>query len=88
MPKLTIELDSETHKILKESARRDERSLTQYIQRVLRQNAGTLVVNDTDLLTNQSLDTNKNDSNSTTVSAVKRRTIGDEERRYDSKWDY
>lgn len=88
MPKLTIELDSETHKILKESARRDERSLTQYIQRVLRQNAGTLVVNDTDLSTNQPLDTNKNDSNSTTVSAVKRRTIGDEERRYDSKWDY
>ena len=88
MPKLTIELDSETHKILKESARKDERSLTQYIQRVLRQNAGTLVINDTDLLTNQSLDTNKNDSNSTTVSAVKRRTIGDEERRYDSKWDY
>lgn len=88
MPKLTIELDSETHKILKENARKDERSLTQYIQRVLRQNAGTLVVNDTDLLTNQSLDTNKNDSNSTTVSTVKRRTIGDEERRYDSKWDY
>lgn len=88
MPKLTIELDSETHKILKENARKDERSLTQYIQRVLRQNAGTLVVNDTDLSTNQPLDTNKNDSNNTTISTVKRRTIGDEERRYDSKWDY
>ena len=88
MPKLTIELDSETHKILKENARKDERSLTQYIQRVLRQNAGTVVVNDTDLSTNQPLDTNKNDSNNTTISTVKRRTIGDEERRYDSKWDY
>ena len=44
MPKFTIELDSETHRILKENARRDERSLTQYMQRILRQSAGTLKV--------------------------------------------
>ena len=44
MAKLTIELDSETHAKLKELARKDERSLTQYIQRLLRQCAGTLIV--------------------------------------------
>ena len=44
MPKFTIELDSETHRILKENARKDERSLTQYMQRILRQSAGTLKV--------------------------------------------
>ena len=44
MAKLTIELDSETHLKLKELARTEERSLTQYIQRLLRQCAGTLVV--------------------------------------------
>lgn len=45
MPKFTIELDSETHRILKENARKDERSLTQYMQRILRQSAGTLTIN-------------------------------------------
>ena len=44
MPKFTIELDSETHRILKENARKDERSLTQYMQRILRQSAGTLKI--------------------------------------------
>ena len=44
MAKLTIELDAETHQNLKHLAVKDERSLTQYIQRVLRQHAGTLVV--------------------------------------------
>ena len=48
MPKFTIELDSETHRILKENARKDERSLTQYMQRILRQSAGTLTINTID----------------------------------------
>lgn len=47
MAKLTIELDTKTHQNLKELAIKDERSLTQYIQRVLRQHAGTLIVNTT-----------------------------------------
>lgn len=42
MPKLMIELDDETNMKLKELARIDERSLTRYIQRVLRMHAGTL----------------------------------------------
>ena len=46
MAKLTIELDPETHENLKKLARKDERSLTQFIQRTLRQTAGTLVIND------------------------------------------
>ena len=47
MAKLTIELDPETHQQLKQLATKDERSLTQYIGRVLRNHAGTLVVNTT-----------------------------------------
>lgn len=42
MSKLTIEIDSDTHARLKKLALSDERSLTQYIGRVLRQHAGTL----------------------------------------------
>lgn len=45
MAKLTIELDPETHQRLKQLATKDERSLTQYIGRVLRQHAGTLTTN-------------------------------------------
>lgn len=45
MAKLTIELDPETHQQLKQLATKDERSLTQYIQRTLRQHAGTLTTN-------------------------------------------
>ena len=51
MSKLTIELDTETHSNLKELARKDERSLTQYIGRVLRQHAGTLTTNTTTMTT-------------------------------------
>lgn len=51
MAKLTIELDPDTHDILKQLAVKDERSLTQYIQRTLRQHAGTLVVNTTTMTT-------------------------------------
>ena len=47
MSKLTIDLDPETHQSLRELARKDERSLTQYIQRTLRQHAGTLVATTT-----------------------------------------
>ena len=47
MAKLTIELDPETHQRLKQLATKDERSLTQYIGRVLRKHAGTLTTNNT-----------------------------------------
>ena len=49
MAKLTIELDPETHQRLKQLATKDERSLTQYIGRVLRQHAGTLTTNTTEI---------------------------------------
>jgi hypothetical protein len=42
MSKLTINIDAETHASLKRLAELDERSLTQYIGRVLRHHAGTL----------------------------------------------
>ena len=48
MAKLTIELDPETHQQLKRLATEDERSLTQYIGRVLRKHAGTLTTNTTE----------------------------------------
>lgn len=48
MAKLTIELDPETHQQLKRLATKDERSLTQYIGRVLRKHAGTLTTNTTE----------------------------------------
>lgn len=48
MAKLTIELDPETHQQLKQLATKDERSLTQYIGRVLRKHAGTLTTNTTE----------------------------------------
>lgn len=51
MAKLTIELDPETHQQLKRLATKDERSLTQYIGRVLRQHAGTLTTNTTTMTT-------------------------------------
>ena len=74
MPKFTIELDSETHRILKENARKDERSLTQYMQRILRQSAGTLKVNtinsqltiSNNTITQQSNQNNSAINNSTT----------------------
>lgn len=49
MAKLTIELDPETHQQLKQLATKDERSLTQYIGRVLRQHAGTLTTDTTEI---------------------------------------
>ena len=51
MAKLTIELDPETHQQLKRLAAKDERSLTQYIGRVLRKHAGTLTTNTTTMTT-------------------------------------
>lgn len=51
MAKLTIELDPETHQQLKQLATKDERSLTQYIGRVLRQHAGTLTTTTTTVTT-------------------------------------
>ena len=63
MPKFTIELDSETHRILKENARKDERSLTQYMQRILRQSAGTLTINTIDPQLNTSNNTMTQQSN-------------------------
>lgn len=47
MPKFTIEIDTTTHQILKQRAKEDERSLTQYMQRILRQSAGTLIISTT-----------------------------------------
>lgn len=73
MPKFTIELDSETHRILKENARKDERSLTQYIQRILRQSAGTLTINtiDSQLTTsNNTMTQQSNQNNSTTTNTI------------------
>lgn len=69
MPKFTIELDSETHRILKENARKDERSLTQYMQRILRQSAGTLTVNTTDpqLTTSNNTMTQQSNQNSSAI---------------------
>ena len=73
MPKFTIELDSETHRILKENARKDERSLTQYMQRILRQSAGTLTINtiDSQLTTsNNTMTQQSNQNNSTTTNTI------------------
>lgn len=69
MPKFTIELDSETHRILKENARKDERSLTQYMQRILRQSAGTLKIDTIDpqlTTSNNTMTQQSNQINSTT----------------------
>ena len=69
MPKFTIELDSETHRILKENAKKDERSLTQYMQRILRQSAGTLKVDTIDpqlTISNNTMTQQSNQINSTT----------------------
>lgn len=41
MPKFTIELDSETHRILKEYAKLEKRSLTNYLEVTLDRVAGT-----------------------------------------------
>ena len=68
MPKFTIELDSETHRILKENAKKDERSLTQYMQRILRQSAGTLKVDNINpqlTTSNNAMEQQSNQSNST-----------------------
>ena len=68
MPKFTIELDNETHRILKENARKDERSLTQYMQRILRQSAGTLTINTIDpqlTTSNSTMEQQSNQNNST-----------------------
>ena len=69
MPKFTIELDSETHRILKENARKDERSLTQYMQRILRQSAGTLTINtiDPQLTTSNNTMTQQSNQNSSAI---------------------
>ena len=42
MSRLNIDIDPQTHAILKEKAKLDERSLTQYVKRILREHAGTL----------------------------------------------
>ena len=69
MPKFTIELDSETHRILKENAKKDERSLTQYMQRILRQSAGTLKVDtiNPQLTTSNNTMTQQSNQNSSTI---------------------
>lgn len=63
MAKLTIELDPETHQQLKRLATKDERSLTQYIGRVLRQHAGTLTTNTTTMTTTDTLNKQKKRTN-------------------------
>lgn len=44
MPKLTVNLDQETHSILKERAELEERSLTNYLQILLKEFAGTTAI--------------------------------------------
>ena len=73
MPKFTIELDSETHRILKENAKKDERSLTQYMQRILRQSAGTLkldTINPQLTASNNTMTQQSNQNNSTTTNTI------------------
>ena len=72
MPKFTIELDSETHRILKENARKDERSLTQYMQRILRQSAGTLKVDtiNPQLTTSNNTMTQQSNQNNSTANTT------------------
>ena len=68
MPKFTIELDSETHRILKKKERKNERTLTQYMQRILRQSAGTLKIDTIDpqlTASNNTMTQQSNQSNST-----------------------
>ena len=73
MPKLTIELNDKTHKILKELAKKDRRSLTNYIYITLEDyaNANEKDVNITDLQSNQ----NNSNINSTTNPPQKKRSI-------------
>lgn len=75
MPKFTIEIDSETHSILKERAKKDERSLTQYMQRILRQSAGTLIVDTNNSPLIISNDTSDNTSNPTINPQEKKKSV-------------
>ena len=81
MAKITIEIDSETHQKLKEYAAKDERSLAQYTQRVLRQHVGTLTTSNTATSSNDnnSYDNNHHnnsyDNNYTSTSRLRRQII-------------
>ena len=73
MPKLTIELNDKTHKILKELAKKDRRSLTNYIYITLEDyaNANEKDVNITDLQSNQ----NNSNINSTINPPQKKKSV-------------
>ena len=81
MPKFTIEIDTDTHQILKQRAKEDERSLTQYMQRILRQSAGTLVIPTTTTQqdTSKLATTLPPQPQQQTVKKPLRRIIGDDE---------
>lgn len=77
MPKFTIELDSETHRILKDNAKKDERSLTQYMQRILRQSAGTLKIDtiDPQLTTSNNTMTQQSNQNNSTINPPQQQKV-------------
>lgn len=73
MPKITIDLNANTHRILKELAKKDRRSLTNYINITLEDYA---LDNEKNL---SSLETNEEKNISTINSKVKKQIIGYEE---------
>ena len=78
MPKITIDLNANTHRILKELAKKDRRSLTNYINITLEDYA---LDNEKNL---SSLETNEEKTVNTTK-PVKKSIIEDEEGKF-SKW--
>ena len=69
MPKITIDLNANTHRILKELAKKDRRSLTNYINITLEDYA---LDNEKNL---SSLETNEEKNISTITSKVKKQVI-------------
>lgn len=84
MPKITIDLDSNTHQILKELAKKEKRSLTNYIIVTLDKYVSTLdkSVNDEK---NLSFPETSEEKTVTTTKPVKKSIVGDEEDKF-SKW--
>lgn len=78
MPKITIDLDSNTHQILKELAKKEKRSLTNYIIVTLDKYVSTLdkSVNDEK---NLSFPETSEEKTVTTTKPVKKSIVGDEE---------
>lgn len=78
MPKITIDLDNNTHQILKELAKKEKRSLTNYIIVTLDKYVSTLdkSVNDEK---NLSFPETSEEKTVTTTKPVKKSIVGDEE---------